>query len=185
MVERFKINKEKAINSILFVLEKLGGEGDFHKVFKILYFADQKHLANYGLPITGDFYIAMKDGPVPSELYDIFKSLRGDSFFSNPEFQEFFEVRSRYFIKAIQKPDTEELAESNIECLLESVEENRHLNFTALKNKSHQKAWDNAQNDEMSIYDIAEEGGASPEMLKYIQLNVENHQAFSHYAKLG
>ena len=40
----FDIDKSKAINSILFVLNELGDKkSDAHKVFKILYFADQKH----------------------------------------------------------------------------------------------------------------------------------------------
>ena len=50
----FDIDKSKAINSILFVLNELGDKkSDAHKVFKILYFADQKHLVTYGRPITG------------------------------------------------------------------------------------------------------------------------------------
>ena len=49
----FDIDKSKAINSILFVLNELGDKkSDAHKVFKILYFADQKHLVTYGRPIT-------------------------------------------------------------------------------------------------------------------------------------
>ena len=48
----FDIDKSKAINSMLFVLNQLGAEkSDAHKVFKILYFADQKHLVTYGRPI--------------------------------------------------------------------------------------------------------------------------------------
>jgi len=37
---------------------------DFHKIFKIIYFADRQHLADWGRPITGDTYIAMEAGPV-------------------------------------------------------------------------------------------------------------------------
>ena len=60
MNNKFNLNTTKMLNSILFVLDGLGGKCDFHKIFKILYFADQKHLTYYGVPITGDFYIAMK-----------------------------------------------------------------------------------------------------------------------------
>ena len=52
----FDIDKSKAINSMLFVLNQLGAEkSDANKVFKILYFAEQKHLVNYGRPNKGDF----------------------------------------------------------------------------------------------------------------------------------
>ena len=53
-----------------------------HKLCKILYFADQRHLSLYGRSITGDTYIAMQYGPVPSNVDDILKAVRGDSFFS-------------------------------------------------------------------------------------------------------
>ena len=75
-------NYDKAINSLLYALQKLGGRTDMHKLCKILYFADQRHLSQYGRSITGDTYIAMQFGPVPSCVDDILKALRGDSFFS-------------------------------------------------------------------------------------------------------
>lgn len=36
--------------------------------------------------ITGDVYIAMQFGPVPSKIDDIFKVVRGDSYFSDSDF---------------------------------------------------------------------------------------------------
>lgn len=74
----FKFNRDKAIATVLFIAEKLikryGKNGaDLHKIFKILYFADQKHLAKYGRPIVGDFYVAMREGGVPSKIYDSYE----------------------------------------------------------------------------------------------------------------
>jgi uncharacterized phage-associated protein len=185
MNNRFNIKKEKVSNSILFTLEKLGGRSDFHKIFKILYFADQKHLTSYGFPITGDFYIAMKNGPVPSQTYDLLKSMKGDSIFGNidPRYEELFDVQG-YYVAAKKKADMEELAQSDIECLLEAIDENRHLDFGQLTNKSHKQAWEKANNDsEMSVIDIAEEADVDEEMKKYILLNLENQQLFSAHAK--
>ena len=73
--------------------------------------------------------------------------------------------------------DTEELAQSHIECLESSIEENKDLNFSELSQKSHKIAWDNARDDEMNVIDIALEGGANEEMIKYINLNLENQTA--------
>lgn len=54
---------DRAISSILYALKQLGGRTDMHKLCKILYFADQRHLSLYGRSITGDRYIAMQYGP--------------------------------------------------------------------------------------------------------------------------
>jgi uncharacterized phage-associated protein len=73
-------NKEKTLQAMLYTATHLTRR-DFHKVFKILYFADRKHLYDWGTPITGDTYIAMEAGPVPSRAYDMLKAVRGDSYF--------------------------------------------------------------------------------------------------------
>ena len=184
MNNKFNINKEKTIHSILFVLDSLGGKCDFHKIFKILYFADQKHLALYGTQITGDNYIAMKDGPVPSKTYDMFKSVRGDSWGSrNHDYDDFFEIDSHYFAIQKRKADFDELSESEVECLQSSIEENKHLDFNELSDKSHSIAWTNTNRDnEMNLIDIAVEGGANEEMKKYILLNLENQAPLREYA---
>jgi uncharacterized phage-associated protein len=40
---------------------------------KVMFFADRSHLRQYGRPVTGDLYIAMANGPVPSRIYDMVK----------------------------------------------------------------------------------------------------------------
>lgn len=66
----FPFNREKAINAMLHICNSLGGTWDKYSLLKILYFAEQKHLAKYGRPITGDNIVAMEYGPVPSISYD-------------------------------------------------------------------------------------------------------------------
>lgn len=181
------MNKEKILNSLLFILNKLDGKSHLHQLFKILYFADQKHLIIYGFPITWDYYIAMDHGPVPSNTYDILKAIRGDSFLGSesPEYNKLFNVDG-YNVTAKVDADIEELSESEIECLIESINENKNLTFKQLVDKSHKTAWTNAKNDtnnfdnRMSIIDIAMEAEANTEILKYIHLNIENQS----YGKL-
>ena len=60
---------------ILYVASKLQ-ETTFHRIVKLLYFADKLHLERYGRFITGDRYIAMEYGPVPSNVYDMLKAAR-------------------------------------------------------------------------------------------------------------
>jgi uncharacterized phage-associated protein len=87
-----QFNESKTINAVLYIVGKIERK-DFNKIFKILYFSDRELFADYGRTISGDHYIAMSSGPVPSNLYDIFKSVRGDGFFKdNGRFLQYFDV---------------------------------------------------------------------------------------------
>ncbi|MXV14315.1 Panacea domain-containing protein [Hufsiella ginkgonis] len=177
----FRIDKDKAVHAALYVLDRIG-PADYHKVFKILYFAEQVHLKNFGRPLTGDSYQAMKYGPVPSFLYDVFKASEK----SESPFVEAM-VRSKAFavergarkpiVRALVKPDLDELSESDLEALTISIEENSMLGFDALVKKSHDSAWDlaeKAEDIEMSYIDIAKAAGISDGMISYICLQAEN-----------
>ena len=63
--------QEESLQAILYILQKMGGKCDMHKCCKILYFADNAHLSQWGRSITGDMYIAMNYGAVPSRIYDL------------------------------------------------------------------------------------------------------------------
>jgi len=183
MARNILIDEEKAINSALYILKALGGTTDYHKLFKILYFADQKHLVRYGTPFSGDIYVAMKHGPVPSYTYDIIKRVRDMPNDIGRKYKTFFSATADNvpIVSALSEPDMDALASSNIECLEESIQENRNLDFTTLTRKSHGSAWDAAkeQTDEMEFVAIASDGGADPEMLNYIELNLENKNFFT------
>jgi len=80
-------------------------------------------MMNYGRLITGDSYIAMNFGPVPSKIYDIFKFLRGDSYFSNvtDDVSSRLRMLNSETISSIVDPDLDYLSESDIECLDDSI----------------------------------------------------------------
>jgi uncharacterized phage-associated protein len=176
----FKFDCDKAIAVTLFVSKRLTDEfgekgADLHKLFKILYFADQKHLVRYGRPIVGDHYIAMSHGPVPSNIYDMMKSVRGGGYFEAPTaLNGFFEV-FEHFVFPKQEPDLDELSESDLECLEESLAENKHLDFNELKQKSHDRAHQRAaKDDRISYLEIAVAGGADESSLHLMKLYSEN-----------
>ncbi len=71
---RFRFNAEKAYQGILWMLNRAGGGRlDLHTALKACYFADKSHLNEYGRPIFGVQYRAMKYGPVPLEIYELLK----------------------------------------------------------------------------------------------------------------
>ena len=168
----FPFNREKAICSMLYICNTLGGEWDKYSLLKILYFAEQNHLSKYGRPITGDNIIAMDFGPVPSISYNEIKYSK-----INPEF---FEITQENIVKAKQRADKELLSETDIECLDEAIEENKHLSFGDLKTKSHDAAYNwtlehLGKNSTIPYLKIAKAKGATKEMLAYIKLISETY----------
>lgn len=162
---------EAALNALLFALSKLGGKSDMHKLCKILYFADQRHLSLYGRSITGDTYIAMQYGPVPSNVDDILKAVRGDSFFSGyvDELKDKLAFENRYIVKELAEPDMDELSESDVECLTYAIDLYHDKSFGQLTDLSHGMAWTNTARDRaISVKDILREAGDEEEYVEYI-----------------
>jgi uncharacterized phage-associated protein len=161
--------KEATLNAILYILQQLGGKSDMHKIFKTLYFADQSHLSKYGRSITGDVYIAMQYGPVPSKTDDIFKAVRGDSYFHDDELNTYIHFVNKYIVEGIKKADLDYLSESDIECLDEAISKCKDKSFDELTKMSHGLAWENTRRDRaMSFKDILREEGDSEEYADYI-----------------
>lgn len=70
---RFRVDWAKVVEAIDFVAALKPGVTQYY-IGKILFFADREHLLDYGRPITGDRYVAMEHGPVPSAIRDILKA---------------------------------------------------------------------------------------------------------------
>jgi len=70
----FNMNKAKAIECVLWLIER--GETNMYNIWKMLFTAEKYSLNNYGVPITGDTYYAMKYGTVPHKLYNIAKNTK-------------------------------------------------------------------------------------------------------------
>lgn len=166
-----KFRKEETINAILYVLAAFGGRCDIHKISKILYFADCKHLSDYGRLITGDVYIAMQNGPVPSRVYDIFKFLRGDSFFSTNDdpISGCMRMVNRFHLEATRPAETDWLSASDIECLDYAIDKCRNLGFNELTSLSHDYAWSHTMPDrEISYKDMLSEAGDEEPYIEYV-----------------
>lgn len=172
-------NKEKAIHAILYILAHLKRK-DTHKVSKILFFADQKHLVEYGRSITGDEYFAMEFGPVPSNIFDIFKALRGEGFFANSvgDLADFFEVNA-FYVHPKQEANLDYLSQTDIECLDEAIDKCKDLTFGELTNLSHGLAWGNTRpNARMTLKDILLEVVEDEEFAQMEQERIHSETAF-------
>lgn len=162
-----------AIQAILYILQKMGGTCDIHRCHKILYFADNEHLSKYGRAITGDAYVRMDFGPVPTCIYDLFKAVRGDSYFA----AQVDDVRCNCFhfvnnkdIAALASPDMSYLSESDVEVLDKYIAQLKDMDFDSVTEASHGYAWSHtAQNGVISVRDRLTEMGDTDEYIKYIE----------------
>jgi uncharacterized phage-associated protein len=103
-----------------------------YNIWKILFSAEKYHLNEYGRPITGDNYIAMRHGTVPSWLYEAASSGNARGF-----------VRCGNNLIAERLPITKFFSESDVEALEHGYNEYAGLDFDAVESKNHKEsAWD-------------------------------------------
>ena len=155
-----KFDQRKALHATLFVVTHLPKPANVYNVLKCLYYADRKHLQEYGRQIYGDTFYALEHGPVPSAAYEIVKYAGGRAKWDLkfPEALELLEVNDVY-LSARGAPDTELLSRSDMVCLLEAARKYGTMPFGKLKKLSHQgKAFENADsNGEMKLADLIDE----------------------------
>ncbi|MBE3139111.1 MAG: SocA family protein [Thermoplasmata archaeon] len=143
------LDAEKALEVVIYVSTKAD---NLFNIVKTIYYADKYHLARYGRLITGDNYIAMGDGPVPSGTYDLIKLVRGDSFsyeskIVNAHPEEALKVKvvkiegisPKTFVYPRRTPNLDLLSESDIECLDLSIEKYGNMHTTRLWRLVHQE----------------------------------------------
>lgn len=169
-------DSKKLTELVLFILGKTGGV-DFYHAFKILYFAEMKHLAIWGSGIVPDEFRALKYGPVPTQLYDAVKELDHPRMTLSEELSEVIQFAGEDAPNVLlpkREANLKFLSKSEIEALEQSIEENKSLTFGQLMRKSHDEAWDEANRrvngtNIISPISMAKVLHADNTMLEYIE----------------
>lgn len=141
-----KYEQEKLIHVVLYILNQTGGI-DYYHLFKILYFAERKHLAKWGHRIISDDFYALEYGPVPTCLYDAIKGintqkttlvnlLRKNVRFAGDDAPNVLLAKKAADLNYISRSERKELDNS--------IKDNVSLPFSKLKAKSHDSAWESA-----------------------------------------
>jgi uncharacterized phage-associated protein len=170
---------EKAMQALLYVVAGLHNPG-FHKSFKVLYFAEQEYLRDWGSTLTGDTFIKMTDGPVPSNIYNMVKAAAGRDYGTQLEEATVGYAKQNLRVKdhilsALRLPDTDYLAETEREALDHAIQLCRDLSYADIKQMSHDLAWEAAApNKPLDPLLIAKAGGADEIALDYLRESLSN-----------
>lgn len=175
-------DNKKLTELVLYILDKTGGV-DFYHAFKILYFAEMKHLAKWGSGIVPDEFCALKYGPVPTRLYDAVKELNRPRMGLSEELAEVVQFAGEDAPNVLlpkRKVNIKFLSKSEIEVLDHAIEENESLTFGQLVKKSHDEAWEEADRrvngtNIISPISMAKVLNADEALLEYIreQMRIE------------
>lgn len=181
-----KFEKHKLCEIVLYILNKTKGL-DYYRVFKVIYFANVAHLAKYGIPVVADDFCALKDGPVPSALYNCIK----DDRYCDKELQSILNDciqkgndDAYYMLEAKREADKDYLSKADIEVLDKSISENAGLPYRELRAKSHGEEWSRAFHSQqgrkvMDTIGMAKDGMASDGMIEYIKDNLAVEKALA------
>lgn len=173
----FTFEIKKSLNVVLFLLKSMGGRSELYHLFNVLYVAETRHLLQYGISITGDDHIAMKNGMIPFNAYSIYRQVKGESYLKNfaNNFKEYLAVDDHDHIVAITDYNGEYIAASEANCLFEAIRESKNEQYASLHKKILSAAWEKADiNNSVSLLDMAIAAGANDGMVRYIQASQIN-----------
>lgn len=142
-------NANKAVAAIGYLVQQTGA--DLYSVMKMLYLADRAHLERFGRTVTGDEYVAMKNGPVPDRAYNLCKFVRHERehFDAAPHARELLRMEE-HRIELLAEPDLEELSRSDISALAEAAAIYHRGGWRAVLRESHDGAWASAWDEALA-----------------------------------
>jgi uncharacterized phage-associated protein len=157
MASQFEFQPEKSLAVISYFAARSGET--MYTILKMVYLADRLHLERYGRPITGDRFVAMRQGACPSRIYDSMKVLRGEENTNYlPNSEKYLDVDAEtYDVSVKDMPSIDVLSASDVECLDEVISIFKRRGRWTIRDMAHDAAWKKtARNATMDFVTIAE-----------------------------
>ncbi len=158
-LNKFTYNKDKAVEMMIYIVSQVPN-CDKHQLMKTCFFSDLNHLENYGRPVTGNKYIKMNYGPVPSEIYNIIQRPLPD--------ENYIEVEG-YNLKALREANLKKLSKSDVKSIDYAVRLLSDMDFQARTEISHGHAWMSAELNQEISFDLLLEEIGNKELMEYVR----------------
>ncbi|PQJ09083.1 hypothetical protein CJD36_021140 [Flavipsychrobacter stenotrophus] len=169
----------KSIQLLLFVIQSLGGKVTPNMAFIIFYLADLRFLSIHGRLTFGNFYLAMKNGPVPFNILSLLMELNNQGEGNVAErLKNFFNVNIEGEIQNKVKYDPDYLSNEEVESLFMTIQAYKKMDINALKAKTRGLAWQQADtNSIISILKMAEEIKANDSIIQSVASKYQSEKA--------
>lgn len=178
----FDFNRAKAVQAAAFLLNQSPHRRESYlKIIKLLYIADRESLKETGRPITGDKFVAMKHGPVLSEVLNL---IRGGS--AHPaEWDQSF--RTHFFshdLELVADPGVGKLCRYETDKLAEVWTRYKNYGKWHVRDLTHefpewQKNNPGHSSKPIPLSDVLEAVGATDQQTR-IESDAAEKRAFSH-----
>jgi uncharacterized phage-associated protein len=119
----FRFSTKKMIQAAAILLRQARDRMEYLRLLKLLYIADREHLRAFHRPIIGTRLVAMKNGPLHSEVYDLIKG----EHIGEPLWSEYIR-RDGYEVALLKDPGVSELSAAEVRTLAATSE--RHLDLS-------------------------------------------------------
>ena len=151
---RLTANLNKAIEALLYLMGLArSAQLTQYQLLKALFIADSGHSDLYGRPITFCNYVAMENGPVPSEAYDLLKGkvLNKADIIDSSWQARGVEGSKKIFFTANRQANTELLSVSDMKMLEKGYEFVISNDFGKVRDETHkhlayEEAWSRREN---------------------------------------
>ncbi|MGZ3697290.1 MAG: Panacea domain-containing protein [Bdellovibrionota bacterium] len=137
---KFDVNPAKALEALIYVISKRPNGVNIYNALKSIFAADKDHLNRHGRPVTGDTYIRMEYGTVPSFVYNIIN--KDILTLMDLGIQDVPFKQNGYLLSPTRKPEPKHFSKSDLQSLDRGCEEYLDLDFSAVKEMNHrEKCW--------------------------------------------
>jgi Protein of unknown function (DUF4065) len=144
---------------------------DLHTVLKACYFADKRHLNDFGRPVFGATYRAMRFGPVPLEIYEM---LKGEAIWLSEIHADRYPWRlDGYHLQLTENldPDLSFLSDSDVEAVQYGFDQSCGMDFTERTAATHSSDWQAAELGIMRYEDMIQDGPEKNNLIGYLEEN--------------
>ncbi|MBM3542510.1 MAG: DUF4065 domain-containing protein, partial [Alphaproteobacteria bacterium] len=154
---RYVPQPAKAVEVILWLAEHWSGIDVYHLV-KAVYFADRRHITEYGRPIIGDDYGAAPFGPLPQVVYGLLRHDPIEVLAASSNGRLPFHVTDAFAVIPDREPNLRLLSESDQSALAFGLSKVRGKSFAELCDLTHEDAaFRNADGGRMDYRDFIAE----------------------------